>query len=211
MAKFLDSNGLSHLWEKIKTWSTEKFVGKEPGKGLSTNDYTTAEKEKLAGLEKITVDEALSGSSANPVQNKAVHAAMGKKLDASLKGAANGVASLDETGKVPAAQLPSYVDDVVEGYASGGKFYEDSGHSQEIACESGKIYVDKETMRELYEGLGRLSEREQAYLLYRYGFTDDVEHTMIGSAIHFNLRESRAKTLEDTAMDNLWLELPWWF
>ena len=70
---------------------------------------------------------------------------------------------------------------------------------------------DKETMRELYEGLGRLSEREQAYLLYRYGFTDDVEHTMIGSAIHFNLRESRAKTLEDTAMDNLWLELPWWF
>ena len=84
MAKFLDSNGLSHLWEKIKTWSTEKFVGKEPGKGLSTNDYTTAEKEKLAGLEKITVDEALSGSSANPVQNKAVHAAMGKKLDASL-------------------------------------------------------------------------------------------------------------------------------
>ena len=51
-----------------------------------------------------------------------------------------------------------------------------------------QIYVDKETMRELYEGLGRLSEREQAYLLYRYGFTDDVEHTMIGSAIHFNLR-----------------------
>ena len=44
-----------------------------------------------------------------------------------------------------------------------------------------------------------------------YGFTDDVEHTMIGSAIHFNLRESRAKTLGDTAMDNLWLELPWWF
>lgn len=70
-----------------------------------------------------------------------------------------------------------------------------------------QIYVDKETMRELYEGLGRLSEREQAYLLYRYGFTDDVEHTMIGSAIHFNLRKSRAKTLEDTAMDNLWLEL----
>ena len=74
-----------------------------------------------------------------------------------------------------------------------------------------QVYEDKETMRELYEGLDRLSEREQAYLLYRYGFTDDVEHTMIGSAIHFNLRESRAKTLEDTAMDNLWLELPWWF
>lgn len=74
-----------------------------------------------------------------------------------------------------------------------------------------QIYVDKETMRELYEGLDRLSEREQAYLLHRYGFADDVEHTMIGSAIHFNLRESRAKKLEEDAMDNLWLELPWWF
>ena len=66
-------------------------------------------------------------------------------------------------------------------------------------------------MRELYEALDRIEEREQAYLLYRYGFTDDVEHTMIGTAIHFNLRESRAKKLEETAMDNLWLELPWWY
>ena len=74
-----------------------------------------------------------------------------------------------------------------------------------------QIYVDKETMRELYEGLGRLSEREQAYLLYRYGFTDDIGHTLIGTAIHFNLSESRAKKLEGEAMDNLWLELPWWF
>ena len=30
-------------------------------------------------------------------------------------------------------------------------------------------------------------------------------------AIHFHLSESRAKKLEDEAMDNLWLELPWWF
>ena len=42
-------------------------------------------------------------------------------------------------------------------------------------------------------------------------FTDDVEHTMVGTAIHFNLRESRAKKKEEDAMDNLWLELPWWF
>lgn len=74
-----------------------------------------------------------------------------------------------------------------------------------------QIYLDWETMRELYEGLEKLSEREQTYLLYRYGFTDDTEHTLIGTAIHFSLRESRAKKLEEEAMDNLWLELPWWF
>lgn len=66
-------------------------------------------------------------------------------------------------------------------------------------------------MRELYEGLDGIGEREQAYLLYRYGFTDDMEHPLIGTAIYFNLSESRVKKIEEDAMDNLWLELPWWF
>ena len=74
-----------------------------------------------------------------------------------------------------------------------------------------QIYVEQEILRELYAGLDRIGRREQAYLLYRYGFTDDIEHTTIGAAIHFNLSESRAKKTEEQAMDNLWLELPWWF
>ena len=74
-----------------------------------------------------------------------------------------------------------------------------------------QVYEERETLRELYEGFGQLSEREQTYLLHRYGFTDDIGHTLIGTAIHFNLSESRAKKLEGEAMDNLWLELPWWF
>ena len=74
-----------------------------------------------------------------------------------------------------------------------------------------QVYEEKETLWELYEGLGQISEREQTYLLYRHGFTDDVGHTLIGTAIHFHLSENRAKKLEDKAMDNLWLELPWWF
>ena len=63
-------------------------------------------------------------------------------IPATQKGANNGVAELDGTGKVPAAQLPSYVDDVIEGYLNGGKFYEEEGHTTEITAESGKIYVD---------------------------------------------------------------------
>ena len=58
------------------------------------------------------------------------------------KGSANGIASLDGNGKVPSSQLPSYVDDVIEGYLSGGKFYKESAHTTEITGESGKIYVD---------------------------------------------------------------------
>ena len=46
MSKFLDNNGVLYLWQKIKA----AFVEKESGKGLSTNDYTTTEKNKLAGI-----------------------------------------------------------------------------------------------------------------------------------------------------------------
>lgn len=47
MSKAIDlENGLP----AIKTWVEGKFVEKETGKGLSTNDYTTDEKTKLAGI-----------------------------------------------------------------------------------------------------------------------------------------------------------------
>lgn len=127
------------------------YVEKVDGKGLSTNDYTTTEKNKLAGIasgaNKTVVDSALSDTSTNPVQNKVVYA-MGYTLDQkyqeikNTKGTAGGFASLDESGKVPSAQLPSYVDDVIEGYLNGGKFYKESAHTTEITGESGKIYVD---------------------------------------------------------------------
>ena len=52
------------------------------------------------------------------------------------KGVANGVASLDATGRVPSTQLPSYVDDVLE-YASQSAF--------PATGESGKIYIALDT------------------------------------------------------------------
>lgn len=58
------------------------------------------------------------------------------KLDAAQKGAVNGVAELDENGHVLAAQLPSFVDDIVE--------CDDFEHFPAIG-ETGKIYVDKTT------------------------------------------------------------------
>jgi hypothetical protein len=52
------------------------------------------------------------------------------------KGVANGVATLDANGLVPAAQLPSYVDDVLE-FATLDNFPTEG--------EAGKIYVDQAT------------------------------------------------------------------
>ena len=48
--KYLDDEGLLYFWQTLKT----KLAGKvdaEDGKGLSTNDFTTAEKTKLAGID----------------------------------------------------------------------------------------------------------------------------------------------------------------
>ena len=62
-------------------------VDKVNGKGLSTNDYTTAEKNKLSGIatgaNKTTVDSALSSTSTNPIQNKAVNTALSGKANSS--------------------------------------------------------------------------------------------------------------------------------
>lgn len=51
MEKFLNGTGLNNVLTKVVAWITEKFVLKENGKGLSSNDYTTAEKNKLAGID----------------------------------------------------------------------------------------------------------------------------------------------------------------
>ena len=50
---FLSYDGLLYFWQKIKALLAGK-VDKVDGKGLSTNDYTTAEKTKLAGLMNYT-------------------------------------------------------------------------------------------------------------------------------------------------------------
>ena len=101
----------------------------------------------------VKVDNAVNDTSTNPVQNKAVKAAITNAIanaayiPTSQKGANSGVAELDANGKVPSSQLPSYVDDVIEGYKSGADFFEDSAHtaSKKITGETGKIYVDLST------------------------------------------------------------------
>lgn len=68
------------------------------------------------------------------------------------KGQANGLASLGSDGKVPASQLPSYVDDVIDVHAtydvsptnqiSNIKLYSDAAHANPVTGEAGKSYND---------------------------------------------------------------------
>ena len=59
---YLDSDGVLYLWQKIKAKITDAVknkVDKVNGKGLSTNDYTTAEKTKLAGSWMVQINMSI--------------------------------------------------------------------------------------------------------------------------------------------------------
>ena len=71
-----------------------------------------------------------------------------------------------------------------------------------------EAFIKAETLWELYAALDKLKPREQTYLLYRFGFTDDIEHTLIGAAIHFHLSENRTKLLENRSLDTLRRGMP---
>lgn len=81
---YLDKNGLLYLWQKIK----EKFVQKEAGKGLSTNDYTTEEKQKLQGIENNANNYTLPTASSETLGGVKVGA--GLRIDAGVLSATGG-------------------------------------------------------------------------------------------------------------------------
>lgn len=100
---FLDNTGLARLWEHINSLLGSRIPATRTINGKA-----------------LTSDITLNASDVGAIAT-------------SLKGAANGVAELDSTGKVPTAQLPSYVDDVLE-YSTKANF--------PTTGETGKIYVD---------------------------------------------------------------------
>jgi len=120
----------------------------------------------MSAQDKINLDETLPNAIAKEVQDrKDAIAALESSSNASIKalekkhddfvatkGQANGFASLDGNGLVPSNQLPSYVDDVINVYATyevsetGGlsniNLYLDAAHANPITGETGKIYVN---------------------------------------------------------------------
>lgn len=141
MAKYLDYDGLSTLWGKIKERDDNVLEAAQnyadSAAGEVAEDVTT-----LQGY--FNGDgAALEAVKASQDGNGAVIASTYVKV--STKGQANGVCPLDANAKVAAAYLPGYVDDIVEGYYHQSKFYTTSAHSTEIAGEAGKVYVDLST------------------------------------------------------------------
>lgn len=70
----LGQNGLLYFWQKLKDY----FVAKETGKGLSSNDYTSAEKTKLGAFE--TADKYATKTDISNLGNTYVAKEAGKGL-----------------------------------------------------------------------------------------------------------------------------------
>ena len=122
------------------TTDLDAKVDKVTGKGLSTNDYTTTEKDKLAAIEnganKTVVDTALNSTSTNPVQNKVINTKInsiqsdinskvpstrtvnGKALSANITLSASDVGALPNTTVIPSIDglaTETYVNNKVAG------------------------------------------------------------------------------------------------
>ena len=113
------------------------------------------------------------------------------------KGKADGFAPLDGKGLVPANHLPSYVDDVLEVYATydvsptgdltNVQLYTDAGHQTPVVGESGKIYIN-------------VADGEPPYQ-FRWSGTKFVDSNtsslIIGEIAGTAFEGSRGKHLED--------------
>ena len=70
-----------------------------------------------------------------------------------------------------------------------------------------QIYIEQETAAELHEAMDALPDRENVYVQYRFGFADGKDHPLTETAQYFHLTESRAKSVERSALKLLRQEL----
>ncbi len=116
-------------------WAAETTI---PFKGCPCVEFTTDGKTKLKIGDGTNTYTGLPYV-ADELTAALVIAALGyTPLGSDKIGAAGGIASLDANGKVPASQLPSYVDDVKE---------IDGINNAPETGETDKIYVDTKTNR----------------------------------------------------------------
>lgn len=92
MAKFLDYNGMLYFYQKL----TGKFVTKETGKGLSTNDFTSEYKEKLDGIAPNANNYTLPVASSNTLGGIKIGAGLNVSEDGTLSVTGGGTADAVE-------------------------------------------------------------------------------------------------------------------
>lgn len=185
---------------------------------------SAADKKKLdgitAGAKPVTVDSALSSTSTNPVQNKAIKAELDKKVP------------IGSDGKIASSYLPSYVDDVVEfaqsatGQSAGTNFdgleemtlYGDPDQNPPqiffVADSTKHLWGDSSwyaTWPDLAPQAGKIYVNTSSNITYRWSGSTLVEISKslaLGDTSSTAFRGDRGKTLEGE-MDAVQAQLCW--
>lgn len=135
-----------------RVYIAQGLYDSSPDKFRSVNSKGTPYAYSLLGADAAgvyRVPEAMNELS--PVNLKQLLAKLEKYILSTEKGSAGGVAVLDGSGKVPASQLPGFVDDVLDSYVRpGAALYSASWLSLEkngapLMPEEGKLYIVKES------------------------------------------------------------------
>lgn len=118
-------------------------IGTAKASGDNAQSDLNAHKQNVSNPHSVTKAQVGLGDVTNDAQVKRTE-----------MGVAGGVATLDEDGKVPSSQLPSYVDDIVDVYATYQKsgigvlsnivLYSDAAKTKVVTGEAGKIYQNIE-------------------------------------------------------------------
>ena len=130
--------GVSVNGTSVATSGVANITAATGVKGDSESSYRTGNVNiTKANIGLGNVENKSSATIRGELTSSNVTTALGyTPINSNLKGANNGLAELDANGKVPSAQLPSYVDDVLE-YTSQSAF--------PTTGEAGKIYIAQDT------------------------------------------------------------------
>ena len=165
----------TYAWEKVDTAridlsnyltttnAQQTYVAKETGKGLSSNDYTTTEKNKLANLHTVattgnynnlnnkpsipTVDNELTQNGNNPVKGSAIYS----KLETKQDDLSTCSLVVDEYGNL------IFDDNGNEIYILNGRIYHDYGNTDKIHFINSN-YQDIDFDDIIIEGDSRLTD-----------------------------------------------------
>lgn len=134
-----------------RVYIAQGLYDSSPDKFRSVNTKGTPYAYSLLGADAAGVYRVPDATDKlSPVNLQQLLAKLEKYILATEKGSAGGVAVLDNSGKVPASQLPGFVDDVLDSYVRpGAALYSASWLSLEkngaaLTPEEGKLYIVKE-------------------------------------------------------------------
>lgn len=134
---FLDNEGVSHLWGTIKEKLANK-VDKVSGKGLSSNDYTITDKNKLAGIE--------TGANKYTLPTATASTLGGIKIGTNLSISSGVLSAKDTTYSNATTTVAGLMSTTDKTKLDGLKNYDDTQVKNDIALNTSSIGMSRKNL-----------------------------------------------------------------